>query len=251
MEKREKILNAILPITAICCIVVIWAAAAKVVGSEYVLPSVISTFSALIDVLKTQEFYISYSMTFLRSIIAFIISFFAAFVLGLAAKKHKKFESFISPVISIIRTLPTIAVVLILLLWTDRFIAPVIVTMLVVFPTLYTFIRNALESVDGESVEMCKLYGVTGKNILLKVQIPQIMPFVFSACGTGLSLNLKLMVAAEVLAATGSSLGNMLNLSNQNLETAKMLALVLITVITGLIIEKVFKVISQKAVKWQ
>ena len=59
------------------------------------------------------------------------------------------------------------------------------------------------------------------------------------------------MVAAEVLAYTTNSLGNLLQLSKLYDQTATMMALVLVTVILGLIIEGVFSLICKKMGKWQ
>lgn len=251
MKNKDKILNLILPFSAIACILLLWAVAAIAVDSVFVLPSVSATCSALWSLLKTADFYRAFFMTFLRSVIAFAVSFVLAFVFAFLSKNNGKFERFFKPIISVVRALPTIAVILILLLWTDRFVAPIIVTVLVVFPTLFVNITNALNAVDSESVEMCRLFGVKEKDILTKVKIPQIAPSLFSACGTGLALNLKLMVAAEVLASTGNSLGSMLQISEIDQKMAKMFALVSVTVITGLVIEGVFALILKKAVKWQ
>ena len=69
--------------------------------------------------------------------------------------------------------------------------------------------------------------------------------------GSGFSLNLKLMVAAEVISQTAYSIGYMLNTSKIYFEVATMIALVLVTVAIGLIIEGVFSFLSKKAGKWK
>jgi NitT/TauT family transport system permease protein len=160
-------------------------------------------------------------------------------------------KKIISPIISIIRALPTIAVVLLLLFWTNSFVAPIIVTMLVVLPTLYVNLTSAISSVDKNLLEMCYFYNVEKKQVLKKVIVPCILPQTLTAMGAGISLNLKLMVAAEVLASTAKSIGGLLNYTNSNLQTAKMIALVVITVILALIIEKFFNFFSLKVGKWQ
>ena len=143
----------------------------------------------------------------------------------------------------------TLTIVLLLMFWTSSQVAPVIVTMLVVLPVLYNNLRAALDTVDEDVVQMCSLFGVDKKKVFYKVKLPAILPPVTLAVGSGLSLNLKLMVAAEVLAATANSIGAKLAFSNYNLQVATMIALVVVTVVTGVIIESVFGYLSKKVVK--
>lgn len=249
MKKQDKLLNALLPFLTVAVIFGLWGLAAAKVDSEYVLPTVGDTFAALWELLKSAEFYRAYFGTLLRSIFAFAIAFSLAFIAAFVAYKCDKAKRALKPLIVIIRALPTIAVVLLLVLWTSSFVAPVIVTFLVVFPTLYNNLYAALCGIDKDLNEMCKVFGVSNKKRLTKVVFPQIAPEFIMSAGAGLTLNLKLMVAAEVLAQTARSMGYLLNTSKIYFEISTMLALVLITVITGLIIEFLFSFWAKKAVK--
>ncbi len=249
MKKQDKLLNALLPFLTVAVIFGLWGLAAAKVDSEYVLPTVGDTFAALGKLLKSAEFYRAYFGTLLRSVVAFAIAFFLAFIAAFVAYKCDKAKRALKPLIVIIRALPTIAVVLLLVLWTSSFVAPVIVTFLVVFPTLYNNLYAALCGIDKDLNEMCKVFGVSNKKRLTKVVFPQIAPEFITSAGAGLTLNLKLMVAAEVLAQTARSMGYLLNTSKIYFEISTMLALVLITVITGLIIEFLFSFWAKKAVK--
>ena len=249
MKTRDKVLNIALPLVTVAVIVLLWAAAAKAVDSEYILPTVGETITALFELLKSAEFYRAFFGTLLRSLIAFAISFAAAFIVALAAYKSEKAKRLLSPLIIITRALPTIAVVLLLVVWTSSRVAPVIVTLLVVFPTLYNNLYAALCGIDKELNEMCKVFGVKNSVRLKKVVFPQVAPEFISATGAGITLNLKLMVAAEVLSQTARSMGYLLNTSKVYFEISAMLALVLVTVLTGLVIELAFSVLAKKAVK--
>ncbi|MBO4251389.1 MAG: ABC transporter permease subunit [Clostridia bacterium] len=249
MKTRDKVLNIALPLASVAVIFGLWALAARAVNSEYVLPTVGDTFSALFGLFKSADFYRAFFGTLFRSVIAFAISYALAFLFALSAYKSEKAKRALKPIIIIIRALPTIAVVLLLVLWTSSKVAPIIVTFLVVFPTLYNNLYAALSGIDKDLNEMCKVFGVSGKKRLKKVVFPQIAPEFISAAGAGLTLNLKLMVAAEVLSQTARSMGYLLNTSKIYFEISAMLALVLVTVVTGLMIEWAFAFMAKKAVK--
>ncbi len=250
-SKKDKIINLILTLTPIAIIIVLWVVSASAIGSEYVLPNLTLTFNALINLLKKGAFYCDVFATLLRSSIAFLISFIIATSLAVLTKKFCRAKYVINPIMSIFRALPTIAIVLLLLVWTSPDVAPVIVTTLVVLPTTYTSVTVALNGVDDKQLEMCRLYKVNPRDVLLKVIIPQIAPDMITVVGAGLTLNLKLMVAAEVIGKTVNSLGYILNTSKINYEYATMFAVVVVTVALGVIIEFVFNLISKKVGKWK
>ena len=250
-ENQKKILDIALPLITLICIIVLWTVASISVNSKYVLPSVKETFIALIELTYKASFFIAFFLTLLRCFVAFLISFVLAFIFAILTEKFYVAKKIIMPIIGIMRALPTVAVVLLLLFWTNSEIAPIIVTMLVVLPTIFNGIVLSLKSIDKDVLEMCKVFKVSKKETYKKVIIPGIMPSLLITMGSGLSLNLKLMVAAEVLASTAKSLGGLFNYTNANLQTATMLALVVLTVLVGLLIEKVFSLISHKVGKWQ
>ena len=251
MKKRDKLINLTLPIITIGAILLIWSVMALMVDSEYILPSVSDTFSALISLFKDKNFYLAFSLTLLRSLIAFISSFIIASFCAFLAYKTKRLERVILTVMSVLRALPTVAIVLLLLFWTNSQVAPVIVTMLVVLPTTYTHLNSAFCSIDRRVVEASMVDGANSSQTLLKIELPQIAPSIYSAIGSGISLNFKLMVAAEVLSATLKSLGNMLNNAKFSFDIALMLAMVIFAVIFGIVIEAVFNKISKKSGEWR
>lgn len=249
--KLNKWLNRVLPVLTLALIVGAWACAANNIDSEYILPSVKSTVEEFFALFKSREFYRAFSNTLFRSLVAFTVSFVIAFALAVAALKVRYVKSTISPLISVMRALPTIAIVLLLLFWTNSKIAPVIVTALVVLPTSYTQIDGAFSSLDKTVVEAGRVDGANELQVFLKIELPMIMPMVFSCIGSGISLNFKLMVAAEVISQTAYSLGYMLNTSKIYFETATMLALVLATVVFGVFIETLFNKLSSKSGEWK
>jgi NitT/TauT family transport system permease protein len=253
MKKTEKnkLTNLSISILTVLGILIFWTVLALIADSSYILPSIPETVVAIGELLITGEFYISFLLTLLRSVIAFALSFSVAFLLSLLCYKKKTADRIISPIVGILRALPTVAVILLLLIWTNSEVAPVIVTMLVVLPTLKTEITNALNTLDDDVITMCKVFGVSKREVFKKVTVPQVLPALLLSAGAGLSLNVKLMVAAEVLASTKNSIGNMLNFANFNLLVPRMLALVTLSVIACLVIEKAFKLISKKVGKWQ
>ncbi len=247
IKNKQKSLNLILTLISIGAVFLVWGCTSIAVGKEYVLPSISSTFKEFMGLFTAKRFYVSFSLTLLRSFIAFACSFLLAFVFAYFAQKYEVFKSLISPIISVIRALPTIAVVLLLLFWTNEFVAPIIVTMLVVFPTAYSQLKIGFESIDKFVKEAAMVDGADDKLVFRHIEFPLILPTAYSTIGGSFALNVKLMVAAEVLSATPKSIGGLLNSASYNSELAYMLAIVCTSVILGVIIEIIFNSLSKKA----
>ena len=251
MKNNSKILNKILPFLTIGAIFLLWEAASIIIGSEYILPTVEQTFKSFLELFGKKEFYIALEFTLLRSLIAFLISFVIGFLFAFLRSRLPILSKIVEPLMAILRSLPTIAVILLLLFWTNSKIAPIVVTTLVVLPTSYTHLTTAFESVEIGSIEAAKVDGANGKQIFAFIEFPQIAPHFYKSIGSGISLNFKLMVAAEVLAQTAKSIGQMLNSSKVYFEIAEMTALVVVSVAIGVIIEFIFNKISEKSSEWK
>lgn len=251
MKKLNKVFNLILPLFTIGFMLLAWAVAARVNDNEYILPSVSDAVREFFNLLSDGKFYRYTLFTILRSIIAFALSFIISAVLAYPASKSKVAEKLILPFISVVRALPTIAIAWLLVFWTNNQIAPVVITMLVVMPTSYTHIKSSLESVDKTTLEAAAVDGGGRKDLFFRIELPQIAPDLCSITGSGIALNFKLMVAAEVLSATVKSLGTMLNMASYGFEVAKTLALTISVLILGLVVEFIFNALSKKTGEWK
>lgn len=243
-KKINTLLNILLPIITILVIFLIWFLASWIVGDDIILATPIDTIKHGFLLFGDSHFWKSLGGTLIRSIVAFVLSFVLAFVFAFISRINKRCKTVVKILISILRALPTIAIILLLLLWTTSKIAAIVVTMIVVLPTIYSSIMLAFDNLDPEIIEMCNIYKVSKKQQFFKYTLPQTTPSIIDTIGGGLSLNIKLIVASEVIAGTAISIGQMMNESKIYFETANLFALVLITIIVSVTIEFVFGVIA-------
>ena len=247
-NKLLKILNNLLyPVLSVIVIAVIWYVVALVVDLELIVPSPTKAIQEFFLLFTEKSFYSAFFSSIGRSLIAFSISALLASLLALVSMFFAPLKKFLSVPVAVTRSLPTMAVVLLLVIWTGAKTAPVVVTALVVFPSLYASFYDALSGVDKELVEVCKVCGGGKKALLLKVYLPLSAPACSLAVSANLSLSLKLTIAAEVLASTANSIGHAMQLSQIYFETARLMALTTATVIIAVVLEKVLYLILKKA----
>ena len=229
---------------------IIWLIAYYSVKNDYIIPSISDTAKSFGECLASKSFWLAFFYTVLRTAFAFVISFVVSAVLVVLGVIFKPFNSFIRPFMSVFRTIPTLAIVLILLLWRIPAIAPVIVTILVLLPMIYSQLTTAVNGVDEEIIEMAKVYKISKSERLTKIYLPLISPAVLSQTGANISLGLKVMISAEVLAITYSSLGGLMQDARFYTDMPRLAALTIITVLVGLLIDICFSVLERVTFKW-
>ena len=235
--KNPFVQKGIFTLIAFFFLFVVWWIAYAWIGNGYLLPSPKATLKTACLALGEKSFYTAYFSTILRALIAFFISFILAGIFAVIAYTVRSFSQLFAPIIAFLRGLPTMAVLLMILLWSSAKIAPIIVSYLVLFPMLYSTFFTALSETDEGLLEMCKVYKIKTKEKICKLYLPSIAPYVCKEGTACLSFGLKLIVSAEIMSNTFQSLGGKMQTASLYGEIPTLFALVLICFITGYLFE--------------
>lgn len=248
----ERKLNVIYSIAAIILMWLVWITAYYIVGNRLIVPNFLDTMKEFFRLLSNGDFWTALWNTILRTLVAFLISFALAAGCAAVSAFGSALRAVLRPIIGFIRILPTLAIILIILVWTedDRNIAPVIVTALVLFPMIYAQFMAAIDDIDGGIRQMVKVYGISGKKAVFKIYLPMILPNILSQSGANISLGLKIMISGEVLAGTLKGLGAMMQYASMGALIARLAALTLMAVIFGLIIDIALSQLARITYKW-
>lgn len=247
---KKQLINLIYPLISIAVVVVCWLILASVVKNELVVPTIGDTISEMGKIFMQKQFYLSLLRTLLRTLIAVAVSFILAGATASLSFVFKKVGRVVSPLISVVRTIPTMAVLLMILLWSNPNVAPIIVAILVLFPMIYAQFITAMNGIDQGVINTAKVFNLTKKDKLFKVYVPMIMPNLISNLGSNISFGIKLIVSAEVMAYTFNSLGGMMQTASVYLNLPRLAGLTIVAVVLGLIIEGAFAILVKKLFKW-
>lgn len=228
-----------------------WIVAYALVGNEYVLPSFWETLKEFGRLLTEAAFWRAFGNTLLRTLWAFLFSLVLGVGLALVANLHRAVRSFFAPIISVMRTVPTMAIILMLLIWTNPRVAPVIVSLLVLFPSFYAATLAAVDEVGEAYGDLAKAYGVSAKRRLLKMYLPLSAPSVLKQAGAIFSMGLKITISGEVLSNTYRSLGGMMQEAKMFVDMSSLMALTLISVLIGFLLEGLGSLAYRLIVRWK
>ena len=218
-------------------LIFVWILVAVIVGNAYLLPTISQTIKAGFELLGRNSFWRGYFATIFRALFAFGISFILAGGLCIAACLWRSFEKFITPILSLLRSLPTMVVLLMIIVWTNAEFAPIIVSCLVLLPMLYSAMLGAITSVDKELLEMSRVYGVSQKRMIKSLYVPSVFPALSRESLNALTFSLKLTVSAEIMSNTFQSLGGQMQTASLYAQTPTVFALAFVVFLTGYLIE--------------
>jgi len=228
-----------------------WSIAYAAVQNDYILPSFSSAIGAMGGLFTSAFFWRAFLFSLIRTLSAFIISFVLALALSIFSKLVPAVRGILKPIVAAVRVMPAVAVILLVLEWTSPSVAPVVVAALVCLPMLYSAFLSAFDGVDSGLMQMCKAYKISIKDRIFKAYIPLALPYILDECGANLSLALKITVSAEVLAKTYISLGGMISEAKMYVEVSTLMALTIVTIIVGALIELAFFGIKKLVVRWR
>lgn len=237
LSKKNKIFNILYPLITFAVVLLLWQITSWCVNIELLVPSIGVTFSEFFKLVSTKDMYVSVGWTILRSLISFALAFFCAVFLALLARISKKIEKLFNPLLLIMRALPTMSVILIAMIWLTGAQVPILVAFLIIFPTLYSNFLSNLKSVEQDYIEMAKVYKVPKRKTVSMLYIPQMLPRFFDDSKNTISLNLKIVISAEVMAQTRNSIGVNMQFAKIYLETAQLLAWTIVAVVVGALLE--------------
>lgn len=229
--------NCITWAVACAILLLVYALLRVIVDNPLVFPPLWDCMKSAWKLLLSVRFWRTFAYTLLRTLCAFFISFLFAVVFAVVAYLLPTFKRFFAPIVAFLRSIPTLAVLLIILVWCKAGVAPVLVAFLTLFPALYTGVLSALMQTDEGLIAMSRLYRVPLKKRIFSLYLPSASPYVLREGASALALALKLIASAEVLAGATYSIGGLMQDAKIYLDMPLLFALIAVTCLVGLALE--------------
>ncbi len=220
-------------ILGVCFVIFLWWILSFSLHTT-LIPNPWETFKHLFQMLGTSELWKAIGGTLLRLLISFVISFLLALILGIVAGLCKPIYQFLRPLVLILRTLPTAAVIFILIVLTKPLFALFIITFLLIFPILYEAVSSGIQNIDVNIMNSLKLDGgVYNPKSLFKIILPISSPYIFLGIVQALGLGMKVSIMAEVLCGDNfiPGLGRLIYYANQTSDMKTIFAVSIVAIL--------------------
>ena len=240
MKSKKYIISGLKILAAIVFWIVIWALVSYRIDIEFLFPSPIAVFKALITLLQSEQFWIITTASLLRVMIGVFASLIIGTILAYITNLSTVIHTLLTPLLSAVKSTPIASFIILALLWIDSGILPAFITALIVIPIVWANVLEGIRSVDRDLVELASLYKFSIGKKLFRLYIPTVAPYFMAACKSALGMAWKAGIAAEVIAVPESSIGKELYFSKTYMETSTLFAWTLVVILVSFIIENLF-----------
>lgn len=246
MKKNNKLI-----IISIIIIIGLWQLISINIDNELIFPSSISVLKKVYSISTESTFISSVGFSVYRCLISAVISILIAVVLSFGSYINKYVYNFCYPILSIIRSLPTMAFIVLALIWISKDYAPMLIGILISFPIFYDVVLSALVKVDDELLEMCIIYNVDKKRVFVDIYIRSVMFSLIEVLSSSISLIFKVVIAGELYAQPKYGIGAAIQFEKMQLNTDSIVAWILIVALISIIFDKAIYIGTNKMFLWK
>lgn len=232
--------------TGILFIFVLWYILFLTIKNDAVIPSVSASLKALGSLGAARRTYLIILKTILRLFVCLGVSFIISLLLAIFAIKFKSFRVFISPLISLFKTLPIVVIIILLILIFKRDKAFYFIVGIVIIPLLYEAIYAGMNNIDTAILEDIKTISNTNIKVIMQLYLPLSWPYILTGLLQAFGLGLKVLVMAEYISQPRDSIGAEILFYNNNVMMEYVYAWSIILVLFVLIIELTIKLLNKK-----
>ncbi len=182
--------------------------------------------------LGESKTYLAIGGTLLRLIIAIALSIVAGLFLGILAGLFENFYIFFKPFVVVLKTIPTAAVIFIIIALLKPKYAPIIVVFLITFPLIYESVVSGFRNIDPNLINALKIDGSNTFKSVFKFYLPLSSNYIALGIASSVGLGMKVSIMSEILAGSDSAdgLGKLIRDASAIVDMTSILAYSLIAI---------------------
>lgn len=223
-----------------------WELLSIYIGQEILLVSPVSVLIRLLELITgggqpaAAQFWSAAAFSFVRIIGGFLAASAAGVLLACLAGVFRPVRDLLAPAMTAIKAVPVASFIILVLIWVPSRNLSVVISFLMVLPIVYTNVLNGIRSMDGQLLEMARVFRVPLSRRIRYIYLSQLLPFLRTAFSLSLGLCWKAGIAAEVIGIPDGSIGERLYEAKVYLQTADLFAWTLVIVALSIGFEKCF-----------
>ncbi len=230
---------------------IIWEGVALYIDNSLLFPRVSEIFLSLKNLVASRDFILILWNTLSRFFISIVFSLILAIIFSVASYRYEVISFLLFPFIIFLRAVPTIAIIIVVLIWSSVERVPIVVGMLILFPILYESILGGIKNVDKNLLKMSKVFKVSTKRVVRDIYIPSIYYSISSNIPSYMGLTFKVIIAGEVLSQESLSIGGEIFINKIYLESSNIFAWIIVVIVLNYFLEKGLKTINNRVCRWK
>ena len=205
-------------------------------GPDQVLPT-------LLDLVGTASFWTAVSITMRRALTGYLLAMVIGSAIGIAVARLKLLRTAVGSLITGLQTMPSIAwfpLAILLFGLTERAIMFVVV--LGAAPSIANGLIGGVDHVPPLMLRAGRMIGAKGFGLYRHIVLPAALPTYVAGLKQGWAFAWRSLMAGEllVIVANRPSIGDQLQLARDNVDSDRMLALMIVILVIGIVVDTIF-----------
>lgn len=230
---------------------VVWQLLALFVGNELLVVTPGAMLRALWENFGKTEFWMAVAGSMGRIALGFLAGVALSVCMAGAALSVPRIEEFLSPAITLAKSVPVATFAVLLLIWWGSDGLTTAISFLVTLPILYLNLLQGLKNTDGKLLEMAAVFKMPLKNRFFYLYRPAVRPFAESSIKLALGMCWKSGVAAEIIGTPAHSIGERMYLAKIYMDTAGVFAWTGVILCISILFEKGILFLVKRFFEWQ
>ena len=232
------------------CLLMVWQAAAMGIDAADILPSPVQVVQKLWE-LRGPLFTAHLPATMEVVGVGLVISVVLGLGLAILMDVSPVAEKALYPIVIASQTIPTTALAPLFVLWFGYSLwSKVLVAVLMTFFPITITVFDGFRSVKTEMIELMQTFGASKSQIFLKLKLPAVLPYFFSAIKMAVPLSIIGAAIGEWLGAQ-SGLGYFSRRMMTQLDGAGVFAPILLLSVAAMILVAIVAVIEKRVITWR
>ncbi|RUQ28683.1 ABC transporter permease [Peribacillus cavernae] len=219
--------------------------------SETLLPRPSNIFTTFLDLAQTGDLFNHVQISLLRALGGFLIGGSLGLIMGLLVGFSNKVEQTLDPTLQMIRTVPTLAVIPLFILWFGfgEMSKLLLIAKAAFFP-LYVNSFLGIRSVDTKLFEVAKVLEFSRWKQITNLILPSALPNILLGLRLALGAAWLALVAAELMGSS-EGVGYLIMDARQFSQTSIVFVGIIIFAVFGKASDSFVRYFERKLLKWR
>lgn len=231
--------------------IILWQGLSLAINSD-VFPSIIDILKSFFDHLINKELMFHLLITLKRVVIAFFIAMIIGVFFGIIMGLFPKIDSLLDIFLIIGLNLPALVTIIICYIWFGLSDFSAILAVIInKVPIIIVNIREGVKAIDKKYLDLAKIYDIQKDEVIKKIYLPQIYPYIMATTRLTISLIWKIVLVVELLGRS-DGIGFKIAIFFQDFDITSIFAYSFAFIFLVVLVEKLFlNPIDKKIKKWR
>lgn len=211
-----------------------------------VIPKISAVIKAVAEIICTKDLWNEILRTCFRLVSGVLLGIVLGAATGFLNGINKTFREISINFIKLLQVIPPVAILILTIVWLGYNGKPAIaITAVAVFPTIAITVQDSILNLDKKLLEMAEIFCFSKSKKIKLIIWPSIKPTVCSGLKIALGTASKTVVMGEVL-TTATGIGGQILTARLNIESEKIIAWTIISVLIYLLLGKLAALIFRE-----